>query len=347
MPMEETPIKRETVRRQVLAYLVLGTVLAVLLAGAIAARQGAFTRTAQLYFLADTAAGIAPGVGVRLSGFRIGSVSDVALLPDLKVKVTLEIEEQHFAALRADASADWFKEQLQAAIIELRPGSSSTALSRADPRVSHSRRKTLTEVANDLRARLAPVLDDIKQLTGTVAEHKGDITALLVNARSTTQELTSTTQELRALVATAKTQVAGLGGQAQAAMGQVQGAMGQVQGALGQTKQTLDQVATLVRKADQGMASVNTRLPQLLSQTSDTLEQLNQVARDVRAVSSAASAALPPMLRTAAPLVEETREVVTGVKSNWLLRSMMAPPPAPLLPIDSHDAKAVREPAPR
>ena len=175
--MEEAPVKRDNVRRQVIAYLVLGAVLAVLLAGAIAARQGAFTRTAQLYFLADTAAGIAPGVGVRLSGFRIGSVSDVALLPDLKVKVTLEIEEQHFAALRSDASAEWFKEQLQAAIIELRPGSSASALSRSDPRVSHSRRKTLTEVANDLRARLAPVLDDVKQLTGTVAEHKGDIAA--------------------------------------------------------------------------------------------------------------------------------------------------------------------------
>lgn len=338
--MEEAPAKRDNVRRQVIAYLVLGAALAVLLAGAIAARQGAFTRTAQLYFLADTAAGIAPGVGVRLSGFRIGSVSDVALLPDLKVKVTLEIEEQHFAALRSDASAEWFKEQLQAAIIELRPGSSASALSRSDPRVSHSRRKTLTEVANDLRARLAPVLDDVKQLTGTVAEHKGDIAALLANARSSSQELASTTQELRALVTQAKTQVAGLNGQAQ-------GAMGQVQGALGQAQQTLTQVTTLVGKADQSMANINTRLPQLLSQTSDTLEQLNQVTRDVRAVSSAASASLPTVMRTAVPLVEEGRDLVGGVKSSWLLRSMMAPPPTPLLPIDSHDAKALREPAPR
>lgn len=338
--MEAAPVKRENVRRQVISYLVLGTVLAVLLAGAIAARQGAFTRTAQLYFLADTAAGIAPGVGVRLSGFRIGSVSDVALLPDLKVKVTLEIEEQHFAALRSDASAEWFKEQLQAAIIELRPGSSASSLSRSDPRVNHSRRKTLTEVANDLRARLAPVLDDVKQLTGTVAEHKGDIAALLANARQSSQELASTTQELRALVTQAKTQVAGLGGQAQ-------GAMGQVQGALGQAQQTLTQVTTLVGKADQSMANINTRLPQLLSQTSDTLEQLNQVTRDVRAVSSAASASLPTVMRTAVPLVEESRDMVGGVKSSWLLRSMMAPPPSPLLPIDSHDAKALREPAPR
>ena len=338
--MEEAPVKRENVRRQVMIYLVLGTVLAVLLAGAIAARQGAFTRTAQLYFMADTAAGIAPGVGVRLSGFRIGSVTEVILLPDLQVKVTLEIEEQHFAVLRSDASADWFKEQLQAAIIELRPGSSATALSRSDPRVGHSRRKTLTEVANDLRARLAPVLDDIKQLTGTVAEHKGDIAALLVNARNASQELASTTQELKALVANAKTQVAGFGGQAQ-------GAMGQVQGTLGQAQQTLTQVGTLVGKADQSMANLNTRLPQLLSQTSDTLAQLNLVARDVRAVSSAASAALPSLMRTAVPLVEETKDVVTGVKSNWLLRSMMAPAAAPLLPIDSHDAKALREPAPR
>ena len=339
-PPEEAGPKRENIRRQVIAYLVLGVLLTAALVAGIAARQGAFARTAQLYFMADTAAGIAPGVGVRLSGFRIGSVTDMALQSDLKVRVTLEIEEQHFAALRADASAEWFKEQLQAAIIELRPGTSATPLSRSDPRVAHSRRRTLTEVANDLRARLVPVLEDVKEITGTVASNKSDIAALLANARSASQELASTTQELRALVTNAKGQVAGLSGQAQ-------GAMGQVQGALGQAQQTLNQVTTLVGKADQSMASINTRLPQLLNQTSDTLEQLNQVARDVRAVSSAASASLPSVMRTAAPLVEETREVVGGVKSNWLVRSMMAPAPTPLLPIDSHDAKALREPAPR
>ena len=345
--MDDAPLKRESIRRQVLAVLALGVVLALALAGAIAARQGTFARTAEVYFLADTAAGIAPGISVRLSGFRIGAVSDVTLQNDLKVRVVMKIEEERFASLRTDSHAEWFKEQLQAAVIELHPGSAAAALSSADPRVTHNRRRTLTEVANDLRTRLAPILDDVKQLSGSVAERKGDIAAVIGNASTASAELAGTTQELRALVGNAKTRVATLGGQAQGAMTQVQGALGQVQGALTQVNQTLVRVESLVGQGEKTLGGVNERLPNLLAKTGDTLEQLNGVARDVRAVSSAASASVPSMLRSAVPLVDDTREMVNGVKTSWPVRNMLAPPASALLPIDSHDAAALREPAKR
>ena len=340
-------IKRESIRRQVLAVLALGAVLAILLAGAIAQRHGMFARTHEVYFLADSAAGIAPGLSVRLSGFRVGSVTSVVLQSDLKVKVTMKVEEDRAAALRSDAHAEWFKEQLQAAVIDLQPGISAQPLSRTDPRLTHSRRRTLTEVANDLRARLAPILDDMKLLSGTAAGSKGDIAALLANANVASQELAGTAQELRALSSNAKTRIATLGGQAQGALGQVQGALGQMQGALTQVNQTLLRVDTLVGQADKGLANVNDKLPALLARTGDTLDQLNAVARDVRAVSGAASAALPNMLRNAGPIVDDARDMMSGVKTSWPVRNMLAPPPATLLPIDSHDAAALREPAKR
>ncbi len=347
-------VKKESIRRQVLAVLALGAVLAILLAGAIAQRHGMFARTAEVYFLADSAAGIAPGLSVRLSGFRVGSVTSVVLQPDLKVRVTLKVEEDRAVVLRSDAHAEWFKEQLQAAVIDLQPGTSAQLLSRTDPRLTHSRRRTLTEVANDLRTRLAPILDDMKQLSGTAAGSKGDIAALLANANVASQELAGAAQELRALSSNAKTRIATLGGQAQGALGQAQGALAQVQGALGQMQgaltqanQTLLRVDTLVGQADKGLANVNDKLPALLERTGDTLEQLNAVARDVRAVSGAASAALPNMMRNAGPIVDDARDMMSGVKTSWPVRNMLAPPPATLLPIDSHDAAALREPAKR
>ncbi len=337
-------VKRESIRRQVLAVLGLGALLALLLAGAIAQRHGAFASSAEVYFLADSAAGIAPGISVRLSGFRIGSVTDVVLQPDLKVKVTMKIEEARAAALRSDAHAEWFKEQLQAAVIDLQPGASAQPLSRSDPRVTHSRRRTLTEVANDLRSRLAPILDDVKQLSGSAASRKDDIAAILANANAASQELAGTAQELRALSGNAKARVATLGGQAQGALGQVQGALGQMQGALTQVNQTLLRVDTLVGQADKSLANINDKLPALLTRTGDTLEQLNGVARDVRAVSSAASASLPNTLRSVGPLVDDARDMVSGVKTSWPVRNMLAAPPSALQPIDSHDAAALREP---
>ncbi len=347
-------LKRESIRRQVLAVLGLGALLALLLVGAIAQRHGAFARTAEVYFLADSAAGIAPGISVRLSGFRIGSVADVVLQPDLKVKVTMKIDEERAAALHSDAHAEWFKEQLQAAVIDLHPGSATQPLPRSDPRVTHSRRRTLTEVANDLRSRLAPILDDVKQLSGSAASRKDDIAAILANAHTASQELAGTAQQLRALSENAKARVATLGGQAQTAFGQVQGALGQAQGALGQMQgaltqanQTLVRVDALVGQADKSLANISDKLPALLTRTGDTLEQLNGVARDVRAVSSAASASLPNTLRSVGPLVDDARDMVSGVKTSWPVRNMLAAPPSSLQPIDSHDAAVLREPAKR
>jgi phospholipid/cholesterol/gamma-HCH transport system substrate-binding protein len=334
--MAEDTDKRAAMHRQVIGVLALGAFLAVLMALAIAMRQGVFERTARVYFMADTAAGISPGIAVRLSGIRVGSVTETALQPDLKVKVTLAIEEAYYPALRSDAHAEWFKEQLQAAIIELQPGKATQALSREDPRITHSRRRTLTEVANDLRGRLAPILDDVKQLSGNVAEHRGDIAAVLVNANAATQALAASTQELRALMTHARGQVAGLGGQAQAAMGQTQAALVKV-------NQNLLHVDALVGTADKSLAAVNERLPALLNQTGQALDQINGVVRDVRAVSAAASAAVPSLLRSAVPLMEDGREVVGGVKASWPVRALVAPPPPALLPLDSHDAAALRE----
>lgn len=332
---EPPPLKRENVRRQVLLALALGVVLALVLAGSIAAKHGLFSRHAEIYFLADSGAGISPGISVRISGFRVGAVSAVELQPDLKVRVTMQIDEERFTALRADAHAEWFKEQLQAAVIDLDPGHAKEPLSSADPRVSHGRRRTLTEVANDLRTRLAPILDDVKQLTGAAAARKDDIGAVLANARSATEQLAATTSELKALAGNARGRVASLGEQAGKAMGQVQGALTQV-------NQSLVKLDGVVGQARGTLDGVNGRLPALLGGAQDTLDQVNGLVRELRAVSAAASATLPGVIRSTGPMVEDTREMIGGVRNAWPVKSLVAPPPPALVPLDSHDAASLR-----
>jgi phospholipid/cholesterol/gamma-HCH transport system substrate-binding protein len=341
--MAELPQKREDIRRQVLLALGLAVVLALVLAGGIASKHGLFSRHAEVYFISDSAAGISPGLSVRLSGFRVGSVTAVDLQNDLKVRVTMKIEEARFAALRADAHAEWFKEQLQAAVIDLSPGQAAEPLSRTDPRVTHARRRTLTEVANDLRGRLAPILDDVKQLSGTLVARKDDLGAVLQNARTTTEQLAATTAELRALAANAKGSVATVGDRARQVMGQASQAMGQVQGSMTQVGQTLVRLDGLVEQARGTLDSVNGRLPGLLGSANDTLDQINAIGRDLRAVSAAASSALPGVVRGTGPLLDDARDMVGGVRSAWPMRGLVAPPPPALVPLDSHDAARVRD----
>jgi len=324
--------KAASMRRQNLIVIVLAVLLAATLAGSIAYQHGAFSPLAQVYFIADDAAALTPGTTVRISGFRVGKISSMELQPDLKVKVTLTIDAEQFPRLRADARADLVREQLKPPMIDLRAGQASGPLSSADPRIGYRRRGTLTEIAEDLRARLAPILDDVNQVSTSIRTRKGDLEAVLANANTITTELAGTAKEMRAMATDMRTRLAAIGGQSQATLAEVNKSVVRIGGLVGEAQKGLDQVTTA--------------LPALLQKTGDTLDHVNAIARDARTVSAAAAATVPEALRGVPPLVDDTREIVAGARQAWPLRDFVALPPPATLPIDSLDPAVLREPTP-
>jgi phospholipid/cholesterol/gamma-HCH transport system substrate-binding protein len=330
--MTEPPSESDrsrSMRRQNLMLIAVALLLALLLGGGIAWQNGRFSNLAEVYFLADDANSLAPGTAVRLSGFRVGRITAMQLQPDLKVKVTLMIEADAFAYLKRDARAELVREQLKPAAIELRAGSAADTLAAADPRVGYDKRNTLTEVAEDLRARVAPILADVKNITGSVSDRRGDIQDLLANSRQVTQDLAAAAKELRTLSAGLKTQVGKLGGEANATLADAHQAVGRVNGLLDQAGHSLD--------------AINTRLPTLMQRADTTLTNLEAVTRDARAVTAKAATDLPPLIGSVGPLVDEAAEVVRGLRQAWPVKGLLAPPPPLLLPIDSHDSQALRQ----
>lgn len=328
--MSTLPAKDPSIRRQIVGLLVVAILLVLAMVAGIATRHDLFSKKAQLHFVTDNATGLAPGTSVRLSGYRVGSVSDMALQPDLKVRVTMSIAAEHFDSLRSDASALLVREQLRAPALELRPGKLADALAGDDPAITYSRGGTLTEIADDLRERLAPILEDVKQVTGTIRQQKGDIAAMIGNAASASRDLAGTAKEMRALAGDARSRVGKLGAQAQSA--------------LAEANQAVARTGNLIGQAEKSLATVNASLPGLLQKSNDMLEQLNAVARDARTVSNATATSVPGLLRSVTPLVDDTRDIVSGVKQSWPVKNMMPAPSSPTLLIDSHDAASLREP---
>jgi phospholipid/cholesterol/gamma-HCH transport system substrate-binding protein len=327
------PPKVSWQRRQIAALIVLAVLLALTLAGGIAYQHGAFTGQAQVYFLADDATGLSPGTPVRMSGFRVGKIAAMQLQPDLSVKVVLAIETEPYSHLRSDARADVVREQLRPAAIDLRPGSAAQPLPESDPRVGFRKRGTLTEIAEDLRVRLAPILDDLKQLTGTARARRADIDAMLENAHALSRDLASTAHEMHALTQDLRARVGSIGNQGELVLGEANRSIVRLGGLVGQAEKSLD--------------TLNGRLPNLLDKSESALGNLDAVLRDGRTISSAAAKGVPDMLRSTAPLIDDSRDMMQGLRESWPLRSMLPPPPPAALPIDSHDAAAARTPAPR
>lgn len=329
-PAQLPPVpKAQRLRPQIVALLGLALLLAALLLGGIAYHQGAFGSRASLYFIADDVTGLAPGTTVRMSGFRIGKIHDLELQADQTVKVTLLIDTELFDRLRADAQANVVREQLRPAAIDLRAGKAEARLSRQDPRVAYGRRGTLGEIADDLRNRFAPILDDMRQLSGVARDRKADLDAILQNTRAISTALAGTTEQLNALATELRQRASGLGAQSETAMQQANRSLVRLDGLIG--------------SADRSLGAINARLPTLLEKTDGMLGQLDGLMRDSRTITAAAASGLPPLLRAAPPLVDESREMLQGLRDSWPLRSMLPPPAPPLLTIDSHDAAATRE----
>jgi phospholipid/cholesterol/gamma-HCH transport system substrate-binding protein len=321
----EVPRARQ-VRRQIVVLFLLAVLLVLGLSLAIAYRHDLFTPKAELYFVTDNANSLAPGTSVRLSGLRIGAVSDVSMQPDLTVRVTLAIRAEQFARLRADARAELVKEQLRAPALDLVAGTAAQALSAAHPEIGYRRGATLTEMADELRARLGPILDDVKQVTGMLRGRQDEMRGIIDNARSTSANLAETTAALRTLAVEARGRVATVGAE--------------LQGTVGELHQAARRSGVLLGQAEASLAAVNGTLPGLLQKADRTLDQLQGIAADGRVVSAAGAAQLPGLLRSVPPLVDDTRDLVQGARQSWPLRSLLPPPPPLLLPADSFDARA-------
>jgi ABC-type transporter Mla subunit MlaD len=130
-------------------------------------------------------------------------------------------------------------------------------------------------------------------------------------------------------------------------VGDVRGRVGtlgaQAQGMLAEANQAVARTGALVGQAQKSLDTVNASLPVLLDKSSTMLDQLNAVARDAKTISASTAQNVPRLFNTVTPVMEDTRDIIAGVKQAWPVKSLLPPPPSPLLPIDSLDAAILRD----
>lgn len=298
------------------AAIVLATVVAALI------RQDFFTQTTRLYVFTDSAQGIAKGMAVHFSGFRIGTVDDLSLEPNATVKVRLVINSHYTPFIRQDSEARLAKEGLiGASIIEIARGSPQMRPMANDGVLKFERAGDFADIARDLAQRIEPILDDIKSITESINNPEGDIRQTVKNARQATAQL-----------AEAAGSVSAIARSGDARLGAIQE---RVDGVLERAGTALDTLAG-------SLATVDRRLPGLLLKLETTLNNFESTSAHARSLSSRLAEDVPPAMDDGRGLVRETREIVQGVRTAWPIRNIVPPAAEQALPLDSHD-----EPRPR
>lgn len=304
-------------------FLWAGFIATLVVVGAIMFRQGWFKDTVELTFVTDNAHDLSKGQQVKIAGFRVGAVQAVALQPNGEVTVRMVVDADHLRFVTTESLVELRKEGLVgAAVLEIVPGNNTSA-GKGQPakdgdRLSFTRADSLSAMAMELRNKINPVIDDVKIITGAVAQTLTD----------QQQGLPATLGQIRTLTASLNTLV-NTGNQQATLVGD-------------SVRLTLDKTQGDLTRLGQTMDTVNQRLPGLLDRTQQVMEQTSGVIAHVEKIAAQAELSVPPVLQNTDAIAADVREVVSGAKTTWPLRNIVDAPVPQKLKIDSEPAPAVK-----
>ena len=316
MDVDSTPKRK--LRRPVLWFVLAALVLLAALFGGVAWKQGAFTKTTQLFFFAKTGYGMNKGMAVKFRGFRIGTVEEVSLEPSGSVKVRLVIDSAYTRFVPQDSKAHLTKEgMIGASVIEIERGETGASPVANNGVLAFARLRDFNDIAQELADQVQPILEDVKKITAFANDPEGDFRQTIKNVNKASAALLETRQEISRLVQHGDQR-----------LGTVSEQLGAV---LGKAGERLDQVGVSLKTLDE-------KMPGLVLKADKTLDNIQAATANIKKITDEGAEQLPGILRDSKAVAEDTRAVVDGVKKSWPVRNIVPAPKETLIPLDSHDA---------
>ena len=296
-------------RRKVRLFLLTAALLGIATLITVAARQGVFTQTIPLHFFSESAQEITKGMAVKVVGFKIGKVEEVAIEPDNRIKVRINVNDNYVRLIPRDSVARVTKEGLiGASMIEIQPGQDRTRVVAADDVLRFERDSGLGEIAKKITDQVIPILQDVKQITASINDPAGDVKLAVRNISEATVALRASSQELQQLLHQGNQKVDVLSGQVSAVL------------------EKTDQNMLLVKK---NLTTLDTALPGLLLKVDGTLD-------NVRRISQEGADKVPGLLHDGKAVAGDAREIVSGAKKAWPIRTLLDPPANTPAPVDTY-----------
>lgn len=308
-------------------WLMVAMLAAAALFALSAWRQGWFTPTSDLYLDLPNASGVQAGTPVRLKGFKIGEVDDISLQPTLNVRVRLRVVQTKLALLGADATARFGRDgPIGGKFIEVLPGK------REGPRLESGQTlpvdaagdfedvmvtvKSAVEKLTLVLAKVDPILDDTKKVTGEVAAVRE---TFRTSAEAVLTNLQALSVQLRRVGDTAAGMASDLGHDRKALVGEARSVLGQ---------------------AEAAAASARTALQAVEKDLPPALGSLRELSADARKIVGEARQDVPPLMRAGRAAADDAAELTSGLKRAWPLSSLVKPAPEGNLPLDGFEGQA-------
>jgi len=313
----ESDSRFQRLEMKVGVFLALSLLGLLIVLAYLAIENDLFASRYHLQFTVDKGTGFSQGMPVKLSGFRIGRLDELRLNDEARVVVLMTIDSEYAQWIRRDSVARLVNEGLVGdAIIEIAAGSVEAKELMDGESIRFETSKTLEEHVNDIATKVQPVLLEVRDIIGYVADPDGDFKQSLRNINRLTRELQGTRGRVDSLLDATSNDIGSLLKQAN------------------QTFATLDQT---LQRIDTILLDAEDDVPQILSKVDATLANLQQITDDVRVTADEVMPRLPHIVDNADQVIEDAGTLVESANNMWLFRNDDPLPTPAVHPSDSHE----------
>lgn len=290
-------------RERSVRWFVAGAILIALAAAFfMSVQKGLFQRTTQLYAFADSAKGMAPGMAVKLNGFKVGTLGKLAMDADGRVNIVLQVGDEYVHLIHKDARARWAKEDLLGeSVIEILSGSEKAPIVENNAVIAFERARDIGEEIGRLANQLQPILADVKSITAYINDPDGELKQAVVQLKRATTALADAGEDVSET-----------------------------------TRRNKKQIQSAIGNASNTLATLNTELPRLIGRMDTSLRHIEGATADVQSITGQLAVDLPPVVSEGRETLQDTHDVVNAVKGSWPVRNLLPQQEERPLPLDSH-----------
>src|SRR6218665_3289388 len=232
-------------------FIGVGLLLGVGLVLGLAVRQGYFSPKTPVYFIASSGSDLRPGMAVKLSGFKIGEVHSVGLNQFARVDVEMQIDDKYMHWIKSDSVATLAREgMIGDSFISVTSGNPDFPALMKDDRLRFVLGSSLGDIAQDVRNRVVPVIDEMHVLLKYANDPKGDVRGSFSELHRLTTDLQKTRRQMDQLLAHVD-QLAGK-----------------------DVPETLAQTRSTLQRADASLSEIEKAVPALSAKAESSLDAL-------------------------------------------------------------------------
>jgi phospholipid/cholesterol/gamma-HCH transport system substrate-binding protein len=274
-----------------------GVILVVLLTGI---QKDLFSAKYHLTFTVDKGTGFTKGMPVKLSGFRVGRITDMTLNEQAMVDITIEVAKKYSKWVRKDSTVKLVKEGLVGdSAIEIAVGSLDKPELKAGESIAYLKTKGLDELADEIAEKVTPVLIEVREIIGYINDPDGDLKKTIHNLEVLTRNLEATRNTADTLLVTTSRSLEDI------------------------SSRTTTLLETAAHKIDSlDMVRVTAaldKLPPLLEKADAAMVSVTVISAETKKLAETAFPLIPGVLSRTEELLFSTDRLVNSLNNSWLL----------------------------